>query len=176
MEASEARAELAKKLTASLERRRSQTLSEWAVGSRIVLDGKPFTFERHEYLRAPYEDRHPNQVEMKATQLGLTSKAMLRVMHAARYGQYRGILYLFPSKSDVLDFSKGRITPLIADNPDTIGKWIRDTDAAGIKRVWNTFLYLRGMKSRVGLKCHDDQTEILVKGGWKFFQDVVKED
>jgi hypothetical protein len=77
---------------------------------------------------------------------------MLKVAYGARYGDYRGILYLFPSKSDVTDFSKGRIDPLIQENPDTIGKWIRDTDSANIKRIWNAFLYLRGMKSRVGLK------------------------
>ena len=77
---------------------------------------------------------------------------MLRVIYGARYGGYRGILYLFPSKSDVTDFSKGRVDPLIDENPDTIGKWLRDTDAANIKRIWNAFLYLRGMKSRVGLK------------------------
>jgi hypothetical protein len=59
---------------------------------------------------------------------------------------------LFPSKSDVTDFSKGRIDPLIQDNPETIGAWMKDTDAANIKRIWNAFLYLRGMKSRVGLK------------------------
>jgi len=84
--------------------------------------------------------------------MGLTSKAMLKVAYRARYEGYRGILYLFPSKSDVTDFSKGRIDPLIDENPDTIGKWIRDTDAANIKRIWNAFLYLRGMKSRIGLK------------------------
>jgi len=89
---------------------------------------------------------------MKAAHLGLTSKAMLRVAYGARYGGYRGILYLFPSKSDVTDFSKGRIDPLIDDNPDTIGKWLKDTDSANIKKIWNSFLYLRGMKSRVGLK------------------------
>ena len=54
----------------------------------------------------------------------MTSKAMLRAMYQARYRNYRGILYLFPSKSDVLDFSKGRISPLIDDNPETIGKWV----------------------------------------------------
>jgi len=89
---------------------------------------------------------------MKAAQLGLTSKAMLRVAYRARYGGYRGILYLFPSKSDVTDFAKGRIDPLIDDNPDTIGQWVRDTDSASVKRIWNCFLYLRGMKARVGLK------------------------
>jgi hypothetical protein len=126
------------------------TFHEWV--KKIILDGKPFTFDRHEYLIEPYKDNHPHQVEMKAAQMGLTSKAMLKVAHAARYGGYRGILYLFPSKSDVTDFSKGRITPLIDENPETIGKWIRDTDAANIKRIWNSFLYLRGMKSRVSLK------------------------
>jgi len=123
---------------------------EWV--ENIILDGKPFTYDRHEYLIEPYQDTHPDQSELKATQMGLTSKAMLRVMYGARYGNYRGILYLFPSKSDVTDFSKGRIDPLIDENPDTIGAWLKDTDASNIKRIWNAFLYLRGMKSRVGLK------------------------
>lgn len=128
------------------------SLGDWAESVPIILDGKSFTFHRHEYLRVPYQDTHPYQVEMKAAQMGLTSKASLKMIYGARLGRYRGILYLFPSKSDVTDFSKGRIDPLIDDNPETIGKWIRDTDAANIKRVWNSFLYFRGMKSRVGLK------------------------
>ena len=123
---------------------------EWV--QSIILDGKPFTFDRHEYLIDPYKDNHPDQVEMKATQMGLTSKAMLQVAYGARYANYRGILYLFPSKSDVTDFAKGRINPLIEDNPNTIGRWLQDTDSANIKQIWNAFLYLRGMKSRVGLK------------------------
>lgn len=91
-------------------------------------------------------------MEEKAAQLGLTSKAMLKAIHSARYRNYRGILYLFPNKTDVTDFSKGRIDPLINDNSETIGKWLKDTDSANIKRIWNCFLYLRGMTSRVGLK------------------------
>jgi len=128
------------------------SLGDWAEKVPIILDGKPFTFQRHEYLKVPYQDDHPHQVEMKAAQMGLTSKAMLKVAYKARYRGHRGSLYLFPSKADVTDFSRGRIDPLIDDNSDTIGKWIRDTDAANIKRIWNAFLYLRGMKSRVGLK------------------------
>lgn len=77
---------------------------------------------------------------------------MLRVVYGARYQGYRGILYLFPNKSDVTDFSKGRIDPLIDENPHTIGRWLTSTDSSNIKRIWNAFLYLRGMKSRVGLK------------------------
>jgi hypothetical protein len=128
------------------------SLADWAVNTPIILDGRPFTFTRHEYLIEPYQDVHPHQVEMKAAQLGLTSRAMLKALYSARYGSYRGILYLFPSKTDVTDFSKGRVDPLIDENPDTIGKWIKDTDSANIKRIWNCYLYLRGMASRVGLK------------------------
>ena len=125
---------------------------EWVPSIPIVLDGRPFSFERHEYLLEPYRDDHPDQTEEKAAQLGLTSRAMLKVIYGARYKGYRGILYLFPSKTDVTDFGKGRIDPLIDENPETIGRWLRDTDSANIKRIHNCFLYLRGMTSRVGLK------------------------
>lgn len=125
---------------------------EWVTG--IVLDGKPFLYERHEYLVDPYKDDHPYQVDLKATQMCNTSRAMLRCFYKARYEDFRNILYFFPSRTDVTEFSKGRITPLIEDNPGTIGSWMGDaqTDAANIKQVWNTFLYFRGMRSRLGMK------------------------
>lgn len=150
----------------------SLTLSDWCSKTPVILDGNNFSFKRHEYLIDPYQDTHNCIIEEKAAQMGLTSKAMLSALYGARYKGYRGILYLFPSKSDVLDFSKGRITPLIDDNPDTIGSWLRDTDAAGIKEIWNSFLYLRGMQSKIGLKCHDDKTEVLTHSGWKFFSEI----
>ena len=149
--------------------------SDW-VQKPIMVDGFPFSFDKHEYLKEPYEDNHPFQVDMKSAQMGLTTRAMLRVVYNGRYRGFRGILYLFPSRTDVSDFTKSRIDPLINENPDTIGEWVRDTDATNIKRIWNCFLYLRGMKSRVGLKCHDDKTEVLTEGGWKRFADVTLSD
>lgn len=125
---------------------------EWVEKSNLVLDGHPFTYTRHEYLKPLYHDPHPFKINIKATQGGYTSHAMLWTIYKARFKNIRGALYLFPSRTDVSDFSKGRIDPLIDDNPDTIGQWIRDTDATNIKRIWNTFLYLRGMKSKLSLK------------------------
>jgi hypothetical protein len=73
-----------------------------------------FPFRNREDLRLPYSDPHPFQVEMKATQMGLTFKAGFRSIHGAITGRYpRRILYLFPSKSDLTDSSKARIAPLI---------------------------------------------------------------
>lgn len=125
---------------------------EWVTTSSIIVDGLPFSFKRHEYLVDVYKDDHPFIVDMKSAQMGLTTRAALKVIHNARYRGFRGELYLFPSRTDVSDFSKGRLDPMIDDNPDTIGQWVRDTDATNIKRIWNCFLYLRGMRSRVGLK------------------------
>lgn len=129
-----------------------QSIGVWAERTPVVLDGRPFSFEGHEYLREPYADDHPHQVEKKCTQVGCTVKAILKVLHRAKSRRYKGILYLFPSKTDVLDFSKSRVTPLIDDNPETIGRWIRDTDSASLKQVGSTFLYLRGMQTKLGLK------------------------
>ena len=124
---------------------------EWVKG--IILDGKPFTYEDHNYLREIYEDVHPHQVDMKGTQMCLTSRAMLWVIYCARYNpNIRGFLYFFPSKTDVLEFTKGRFNPLITDNQDTIATWVRDTDSASIKHIWNGIITFRGMQSRVGMK------------------------
>jgi len=65
-------------------------LSEWCLSLPVVLDGRSFTFEHHEYLRDPYLDTHADQTFMKAAQLGLTSLAMLRVVYNARFRGFRG--------------------------------------------------------------------------------------
>jgi len=132
--------------------REPKSFTDWCLNTPIILDNKPFTFERHEYLITPYQDDHPDQTEMKATQLGCTSRAMLKALYGARFGGYKGILYLFPTYSDVSDFSRGRISPLIEQNRDSIGLWLLHTDSTNLKKVWNALLYFRGMKSTIGLK------------------------
>ncbi len=152
------RDELYKNFDASWNRKfkapdRSASLDRWVNDCKIVLDGNPFSWEKHEYLKEPYADSFKHQVLMKAAQLGLTTMAGLRSIHGCVTGKYpRGILYLFPNKSDVTDFSKGRLSPLIEENADSIANWIHDTDTANLKQIGKSFLYLRGMQSRVGLK------------------------
>jgi hypothetical protein len=58
----------------------SLSIGEWTESVHIILDGQPFSFKRHEYLREPYRDDHPHIVEMKAAQMGITTKAMLRAL------------------------------------------------------------------------------------------------
>ena len=123
-------------------------LAEWAM-EKIRLDGRPFSFEGHEYLRAIYDDTALRLVISKAAQIGGTTWAVLRSLHACLQGLDVG--YYFPTRTDVLDFSRSRVAPLLADNPFLAEK-IQDTDTVGLKRIGEANLYFRGMKSSVGMK------------------------
>ena len=85
----------------------------------------------------------------KAAQIGGTTWAILRSLHACLTGL--NVIYFFPTRTDVLEFSKSRVGPLLADNP-LLSKLMTDTDTAGLKRIGDAHLYLRGMQSTVGMK------------------------
>src|SRR5688572_8539286 len=89
-------------------------LAAWAL-KRIRLDGRPFSFEGHEYLRAIYDDQAKHIVLTKAAQVGGSTFAILRALHACLTGL--NSMYFFPTRTDVLDFSKTRISPLLEENP-----------------------------------------------------------
>ena len=126
----------------------SEPLADWAL-RRVRIDGKPFRFEGHEYLRAIYDDPSPHIVLSKAAQIGGTTWAILKAFHACAMGL--NVMYFFPTRTDVLEFSKSRVGPLLADNP-FLSRLMKDTDTAGLKRIGSAYLYLRGMQSTVGMK------------------------
>ncbi len=136
--------ELASPATRSL----TDPLAAWAV-KKIRLEGRPFRFEEHEYLRAIYDDLAPHVVLTKSAQVGGSTYAILRALHACITGL--NVIYFFPTRTDVLEFSKSRVTPLLIDNP-FLSKLMTDTDTAGLKRIGDAHLYMRGMQSQVGMK------------------------
>lgn len=137
-----------KELASPATRAKSDPLAEWAL-RKIRLDGRPFRFEGHEYLRAIYDDPSQHIILSKAAQIGGTTWAILRAFHACVSGL--NVIYFFPTRTDVLEFSKSRVGPLLGDNP-FLATQMKDTDTAGLKRIGDAHLYLRGMKSPVGMK------------------------
>jgi hypothetical protein len=135
-------------ITSPARRAATEPLALWTE-RRIRLEGKPYSFEGHEYLRAIYDDVSPHVVLSKASQVGGTTWAILRSLHACLSGL--NVMYFFPTRTDVLEFSKSCVTPLVADNP-FLQKELKDTDAAGLKRIGDAHLYLRGMQSAIGMK------------------------
>lgn len=131
----------------TIERLMAVDAGVWAVKHKILLDGRPFGFDKHEYQIDPMCCDAPAQCARKGAQIGWTSIKMLKTVHGLIHSRYpQGVLYLFPMKGDVTDFSKARFSPLINDNP-IIKAYVQDTDAVNIKRVGKAMLYFRGAKS-----------------------------
>src|SRR5688572_23847544 len=118
-------------LTTAKTRSQSDPLAAWATRG-IRLDGRPFRFEGHEYLRAIYDDTAGHGVLSKAAQIGGTTWAILKSIHACMNGL--NVMYFFPTRTDVIEFSKSRVGPLLAENP-RLARSMTDTDTAGLKRI-----------------------------------------
>ncbi len=119
---------------------------EWIEKASILLDGRPVDFSSHFYQPGPLMEETPRQCAQKGAQVGFTSIYLLKSVYGLIHGKYpQGVLYLFPSREDVTDFSKGRLAPLISDNR-AISNHVQNTDAANIKRIGGSMLYLRGAR------------------------------
>jgi hypothetical protein len=125
-----------------------EPLADWAV-NRIRLDQRPFSFEGHEYLQGIYDDQAPRIVLIKATQIGGTTYAILRSLHACAMGLH--VIYFFPTAADVTEFSKSRVGPFLTDNAFLQGL-IGDTDTANLKQIGNASLHFRGMQRSTQMK------------------------
>jgi hypothetical protein len=125
----------------------------WAENNHFFLpaSGNRFSFVGHEYLIEPYADNSPYQIYLKAAQLGYSEMAVIKSFHDCAYRLKSGLIYYFPTKSDVVDFSKARFAPMIAENP-MLKSLVKDTDAANIKRVGRCMMYLRGLRGAMGAK------------------------
>ena len=117
----------------------------WAELNKIRLQKGCWSFDRRQYLLEPMHERVRRVCYMKATQGGFTETEVNKSLHGQIHKIYpRGVLYLFPTANDIKDFSQARFGPLIAANPSSIGKYVQSTNSAQLKRVGDSFLYLRG--------------------------------
>lgn len=72
-------------------------------------------------------------------------------MWACKYLFEKGVIYFFPSDTDVRDFSHGRVKEIIKYN-EAINEAVEDVDNVNLKKVSNAFLYFRGMRSSIKMK------------------------
>ncbi len=129
----------------------ANSLGYWAENLPIILDGKPFSFIGHEYLRDIYYDTNPYKVIRKAAQRGYSTYCNLFAFHSLKYLYPNGILYLLPSRETVTDFSKTKLKKLTIENP-ALQEMIHETDSANVKRIGDRFLFFRGARTTEQLK------------------------
>lgn len=130
----------------------NSSFTYWANEFIKLEHGIKFGFKDHKYLMKGYTDKHPRIVEKKATQLGLTTKAILKSFHGCINRFPLGVMYFFPTGTDVRKFSRGRVTPLLEKNPESLKAHCQDTDNVELKSVGKSFIYFSGMKTAVSVK------------------------
>lgn len=113
----------------------------WAWLNKILIDGQPFTLEGRTYqlemMRPKTEDGKvkTNEVIKKGSQTGATMGKAIEICHGSIHGLYQqGIIYFFPSKTAVEDFSGSRFKPLLTDNPE-IRKHCNDINSVYTRRI-----------------------------------------
>ncbi len=122
----------------------------WAWMNKILIDGRPFTLEGRRYqleMMRPVTDDgkvKTNEVIKKGSQTGATMGKAVEIVHGALHGLYpQGIIYYFPSKTAVEDFSGSRFKPLLKDN-DVLQKNCNDINSVYSRRIGKINVNFRG--------------------------------
>lgn len=157
----------------------------WACRYRTIR-GEKFSFKEHPYQKAMINDMHPKQVICKAAQLGISEIMLTKVFWFGDYsigGPSAKIIYTFPTFNDMLTYSAARIPPIIQESArikegdylyedfvfdDTeIPPYIQtlmETDSAKMKRIRDTFLFLKGTMG--------DNSAISIDSDWNIHDEV----
>jgi hypothetical protein len=145
---------MADRIAAGLQRKSLTTCSRWACACR-VMGGKsfpgPWSFKYHPWLKGMHDSDADLNIGQKSAQMGYT-EAVLNIVFFNIDVNGVDCLYILPAKTpDASDFSSGRFDPALELSPH-LTSLFSDVKNVGHKRAGSTNLYIRGSRSRAGLK------------------------
>jgi len=140
----------------------------WTLRFRRI-QGHPFSFADHEYLRQIYAEHHDYLVIEKAAQMGASEFAISKAIWTCLAKPGIRVIYFFPTDQDVRDFSADRVAPTLRDLEDNDGLLgahaplpllvspeprlpRRRVLNVGLRQIGNSAIYFRGMYSKVRMK------------------------
>jgi hypothetical protein len=129
------------------------TCADWATQYRIMDNPfpGPFSFKYHPWLREMHDPKCNHNVGMKAAQMGYTETMLNTALHAIDKKRW-SVLYILPADTPhASDFSASRFNPAL-ELSEHLTNLFSDTKNLGHKRAGSTSLFVRGSRSRAGLK------------------------
>lgn len=144
---------MAERIASGLARRSLTTCSRWALGCRVM--GKPYvgkwTFKYHPWLKGMHDSQAEMNVGQKSAQMGYTEWALNTAFFNIDIKAVN-TLYVLPAQTpDATDFSAARFDPAL-ELSNHLSKLFSDVKNVGHKRAGSANLYIRGSRSRSGLK------------------------
>lgn len=123
--------------------------SKWTTQYRRTEKG-PWSYDRHPWS-LPMQDVDEDWVGMKAAQMAFTEVCLNRALFSIDWLS-RSVLYILPTRTpDATDFSADRFDAALELSP-YLRSMFSDVKNVGHKRAGSRSLYLRGARSRSGLK------------------------
>jgi len=139
---------------------RGLVFKDWVLSQGVVLKGIPFSFQGHEELEQIYDDMSRRIVIQKATQMGLSTWAILYLFWRAAERSAKG-MYFGPSKEGwIKAFVKDRVHPIIEDCP-AIKKRIHKTNSTLLKRIGSSSIHFKGLKTKADVTSVDADTVVI---------------
>lgn len=144
---------IAERVAAGLKRKSLTSCSRWSCACRVM--GRPYpgpwSFRHHPWLREMHDSEAELNVGQKSAQMGYTETVLNRTFYNI---DVKGIdcLYVLPAKTpDASDFSAARFDPAL-ELSSHLSNIFSEVKNIGHKRAGTTNLYIRGSRSRAGLK------------------------
>ena len=123
--------------------------SYWALNYKTI-KGQPLTFEskndpiRHRpWQRAILDDQHPNKVVQKSRQLGMSEVASTEALWFVDQHKAVNVMYTFPTKAQMEDYSKTRIDPVIKASPRLQERINRKINSVSTKAIGDSNIFMR---------------------------------
>lgn len=142
------------KIASTLKRKSITTPSRWAENYRVISGNKfagPWSFKHYPWLKEMHDSVSEHNCGMKSSQMGYT-ETMLNLTFYFIDLKQRDCLYVLPAKNpDASEFSAARFDSALEASP-YLDKLFSDVKNVGHKRAGSANLYLRGSRSRSGLK------------------------
>jgi hypothetical protein len=144
---------LLERLSQGLLKSKLTKCSTWAENTRIM--GRPYpgpwNFKHHPWLKEMMDAEEDFCVGQKAAQMGYTECVLNRSLYKMDI-EGSNVLYVLPTKTpDATDFSSSRFDPAL-ELSDHLSNMFSDVKNVGHKRAGSVSLFIRGSKSRAGLK------------------------
>ena len=122
----------------------------WADYNEVLIDGRPFDIKGRTYqlelMRPVTGDGKvkTHEVIRKGSQVGGTMGLVIQITHGALHNLYpQGVIYYFPNKDAVEDFSGSRFKPFLKDN-EFISKECNDINAVHVRRIGKCNVSFKG--------------------------------
>lgn len=140
-------------LKALIRQRFKANLALWA-HENVILDGRPFRFAGHEYLREIYACRSRRIIVQKSAQCGISTWLICLAFWLAKEQGLR-VLYLFPAQHQLNKFVADRVDRIVNDSPKIKaairhhdGELVaKSRDQVGLKHLGRGAIYFTGSKT-----------------------------